>query len=165
MQEILTERVRLRPLRENDLDARYLAVFSDPEVSWSGRARSVDESRASLDAKLAHVREHGFGMMAAIDRETGELLGYAGLQHFEDGPEVEIGYYFGRSPWGRGLATEIARALVEHGFSDLGLERIVAVVRPENQASQRVLAKAGLRCEGTGHHYGADVQVWALARL
>lgn len=164
MDEILTERVRLRPLRSDDLDALHATVFGDPEVSWTRTARSYEEGRDALAAKLAHVREHGFGMMAVEDRTSGEVLGYAGLQHLEDGPDVEVGYYLGRSAWGRGLATEIARRLVEHGFEDLGLERIVAVVRPDNAASQNVLAKAGLRKVGAGHHYDADVELWAVKR-
>jgi RimJ/RimL family protein N-acetyltransferase len=80
----------------------------------------------------------------------------------EGGPEVEIGYYLGRRAWGRGLATELARALVDRAFNELELDRLVAVVRPENEASKRVLAKAGLNPEGVARHYGADVEVWAL---
>ncbi len=75
---------------------------------------------------------------------------------------MELGYYLGRPAWGRGLATELARALVADALDALGLKRIVAVVRPENAASRRVLAKAGLHPVGTGHHYGADVEVWAI---
>jgi [ribosomal protein S5]-alanine N-acetyltransferase len=164
MTEILTERVRLRPLTPDDLDALHATVFGDPEVSWTRTARSYEDGRESLDAKIAAYRERGFGMLAVEDRETGEVLGYAGLQHLEDGPEVEVGYYLGRKAWGRGLATEIARRVVEYGFTELELPRIVAVVRPDNAASQNVLSKAGLRKVGTGHHYDADVEVWAVGR-
>jgi len=80
----------------------------------------------------------------------------------EDGPEVEIGYYLGRRAWGRGLATELAHALVDRAFGDLELRRLVAVVRPENEASKRVLAKAGLHPDGLEHHYGADVELWSM---
>jgi len=135
-----------------------------PPSPGTTRARTLEESRAALEAKLRHVEEHGFGLLAVIDGGSGEFLGYAGLQHLEGGPEVEIAYYLGRAAWGRGLATEIARALVAHAFADLGLDRVVAVVRPENTASQRVLGKAGLRFEREARHYDADVQVWALDR-
>ncbi len=157
-----TPRLRLRPLRPDDLTALHAAVYADPAVTWDGRAHGLDEAREALAGKLRHHEEHGFGALAVEDREDGALLGWAGLQHLEGGPEVELGYYLGRRAWGRGLATELARALVAHGFDELGLERIVAVVRPDNAASRRVLAKAGLHPAGTGHHYGADVELWVI---
>jgi RimJ/RimL family protein N-acetyltransferase len=159
---IETARLRLRPLTAHDLAEVHGVVLGDPAVTWDGRARSVEESREALAAKLHHVEVHGFGMQAVTDREDGAFLGWAGLQHLEGGADVELGYYLGRPAWGRGLATELARALVAHGFDELGLERIVAVVRPDNAASRRVLAKAGLHPAGTGHHYGADVELWVI---
>ena len=158
---IETPRLRLRPLTADDLADLHAVVLGDPAVTWDGRARTLEESRQALEGKLRHVQVHGFGLLAVTDREDGAFLGWAGLQHLEDGPEVELGYYLGRPAWGRGLGTELARALVHHASAELGLGRIVAVVRPGNHASQRVLAKAGLRPERTGHHYGAEVHVWA----
>jgi ribosomal-protein-alanine N-acetyltransferase len=154
----------LRPLRAGDAEALHAAVYADPEVTWDGGVHTLEEARDALAAKLAHYEEHGFGMLAVIDRADGSVLGYAGLQHMEGGPEVEVGYYLARRSWGRGLGTEIARASVEHGFGVLGLERIVAVVRPGNAASKGVLAKAGLRFDHRAHHYGEDVEVWVIDR-
>jgi RimJ/RimL family protein N-acetyltransferase len=159
-----TERLRLRPLRPDDLDDLHAVVLGDSRVTWDHRARTPAESRDVLEGKLRHVEEHGFGLLAVEDRESGEFLGYAGLQHLEDGPEVELAYYLGRAGWGRGLGTELARALVRHAFADLRLPRLVAVVRPENPASQRVLAKAGLRRERRARHYDAEVERWAIDR-
>ncbi len=159
---IQTPRLLLRPLRGDDLAALHATLFSDPAVTWDGRAYDVDETRAALAAKLRHAEEHGFGLLAVEDRAEGAFLGWAGLQHLEGGPEVELAYYLGRRAWGRGLATELARALVAHARDGLGLPRVLAVVRPENEASRRVLAKAGLGPRGTGRHYGADVEVWGL---
>jgi [ribosomal protein S5]-alanine N-acetyltransferase len=159
---IETSRLRLRPLRPDDLQDLHDVVFSDPAVTWDGSTGTLEDTRRALDAKLRHFEEHGFGMMAVVDRGDGALLGYAGLQWLEDGPDVEIGYYLGRRAWGRGLATELAHALVERAFGDLELTRLVAVVRPENEASKRVLAKAGLHPEGLAHHYGADVELWSM---
>jgi ribosomal-protein-alanine N-acetyltransferase len=162
--EIVTDRLRLRPLEAADLPRLREVVFSDPAVTWDGRAKTEAESEAALEHKLRHVREHGFGVLAVTDRATGELLGYAGLQHLEDGPEVEIGYYLGRRAWGRGLATELALRLVDVAFDELRLPRLMAVVRPHNDASKRVLTKAGLRYSKRAHHYGADVELWELTR-
>jgi ribosomal-protein-alanine N-acetyltransferase len=159
--ELITERLRLRPLTLDDLGDLHDRVYSDPDVTWDGTTSTLEETRESLEAKIRHAREHGFGMMAVTDRETGELYGFAGLQHMEGGPDVEIGYYLARRAWGRGLATELAHALMDMAFGELRLPRVVAVVRPENTASQRVLAKAGLRRVGIEHHYGAEVELWA----
>lgn len=143
------------------MDDVHEVVLGDPEVTWDGRARSPEEARTALEAKIRHVHENGFGMMAAIDRANGEFLGYAGLQRFEDDRQIELGYYFGRRAWGRGIATEVARAFMEHAFGALQLEEVVAVVRPDNHASKRVLEKAGLRYERMAHHYDADVEFWS----
>ncbi len=158
---LATARTLLRPLAPADLDDLHEAVGADPAVNWSRREMTRDETWEALRRKLDHVRRHGFGMRAVVE-PAGSFLGYAGLQHLEDGPDIELGYYLRRSAWGRGLAGEIARELVRHGVEDLGLARIVAVVRPDNAASRKVLAKAGFREVRAGHHYGADVQVWEL---
>jgi RimJ/RimL family protein N-acetyltransferase len=159
-----TPRLILRPLREDDAEALHTAVYGDPAVTWDGTAVTLEDTRAAVAAKVAHHAERGFGMLAVIDRADGSVLGFGGLQHLEGGPEVEVGYYLARRAWGRGLGTEIARAAVGWGFRMLGLERIVAVVRPGNAASKGVLAKAGLRFDHRAHHYGEDVEVWAVDR-
>jgi RimJ/RimL family protein N-acetyltransferase len=159
--ELTTERLRLRALTPDDLHDLHDRVFSDPDVTWDGTTGTLEDTRTSLESKIRHVREHGFGMMAVTDRETGELYGFAGLQHMEGAPDVEIGYYLARRAWGRGLATELGHALVDMAFGELKLTRVVAVVRPENRASQNVLAKLGLRRVGIEHHYGAEVELWA----
>ncbi len=159
---IQTPRLLLRPLRAEDLTALHETVYADPEVTWDGLAHGLDETREALAGKLRHAEEHGFGLLAVEDRAEGAFLGWAGLQHLEGGPEVELAYYLGRRAWGRGLATELARALVAHARDGLGLPRVLAVVRPENAASRRVLAKAGLQPRGRGRHYDADVEVWGL---
>ena len=157
-----TERLVLRRLRPDDFDALFEVVWSDPEVTWDHQARTPEEAREALQHRLHHQREHGFGMMPVL--ADGEILGWAGLQHLEDGPEIELGYYLGRLAWGQGYGSELARALVAWGFESLGLDEIVAVVRPENDASKRVLSNAGLAFQREGHHYGFDVERWAVTR-
>jgi ribosomal-protein-alanine N-acetyltransferase len=75
---------------------------------------------------------------------------------------VEVAYLLAQAYWGQGLATEAARAALRYGFETLALDRIVAVVHPENRGSQRVLEKAGLRLEGDAHYYDMDVKYYAL---
>ena len=156
----MTERLRLRPLTLDDVPALYDGLFSDPEVTWDGAVYTLAETASSVESKLRHLEEYGFRMLAVTDQDTGEVIGYAGLQHLEGGPEVELGYYLRRSAWGCGRGTELARALVQTASGELALGRVVAVVRPENAASKRVLLKAGLRSAGYGRHYDEDVEVW-----
>jgi RimJ/RimL family protein N-acetyltransferase len=77
---------------------------------------------------------------------------------------VELGYYFGRAAWGKGYATEAAAAVLAWGFDDVGLDRIVAVARPFNHASKRVLGKLVFRYVGAGHHYDVDTELWEKSR-
>jgi len=162
---IETERLRLRPLRPTDVERHHAAIGSDAAVTWDHRVRTPAESVSVVERRVRHWEEHGFGFWAVEWRDSGEFLGEAGLQHFDGTSEVEVGYYLGRRAWGRGVATEAARHAVAHGFGALGLARIVAVVRPENDASKRVLAKLGLRFRGLEDHYGVPgVELWDIAR-
>ena len=99
-------------------------------------------------------------MLAVIEKATGEFLGWGGLQYMESGPEVELGYYLARKAWGKGYATELSRPFTKLAFTQLELDRVVAVVRPGNDASKNVLAKAGFAFVAHGHHYDEDVERW-----
>ena len=164
MRHLETDRLRLRPLTLDDVPALTEGLFSDPKVTWDGRVYGEADARALVEAKGRHLELHGFGMLGVEDKATGELIGYAGLQHLEGGDEIELGYYLRRSAWGRGFGTELARASIEAAFRDLGCDALVAVVRPQNAASKHVLGKAGFQFDGLGHHYGEDVEVWRLRR-
>jgi len=116
----------------------------------------LSESVSELDGHLRHQAEHGFGVWAAEERSTGRLVGEVGLQHLDGGPDVEIGWVVARDAWGRGYATEAAGAWLEAGFSDLGLERIVAVVLPANVRSRAIATRLGMTEAGTREAYGAE---------
>jgi RimJ/RimL family protein N-acetyltransferase len=99
-------------------------------------------------------------MLAVIEKATGEFLGWGALQYMESGPEVELGYYLARKAWGKGYATELSRPFTKLAFTQLELDRVVAVVRPGNDASKNVLAKAGFAFVAHEHHYDEDVELW-----
>jgi RimJ/RimL family protein N-acetyltransferase len=151
---LVTDRLTLRPLRAEDAPALH-AVYADPRVAhWIG-----PHTLADVEDEIAeHVKTYtslGYGFLAVEDRATGTLIGDCGLQPFEHhGPEPELGYDLAPPAWGRGLATEAARAVMAHAFGPLGLDRVVAVVKPDHVASQRVLEKAGLARAGERRAYG-----------
>ena len=160
-----TDRLRLRPPTIGDLPIRHARLGSDPEVAWDGEPGTLAESEQTLRRRIEHFDRHGWGLWVVEWKDAGGFLGEAGLQHLRDSDEVEIGYYLARAAWGKGVATEAGRASLEYGFGALGLDHVVAVVRPENAGSKRVLEKLGLRFDHVGDHYGvAGVEVWRAGR-
>lgn len=161
---ILTARLRLRPLRRDDLDA-LAEVYRHPLVSrWIG-----SHTREDVEREIAHQLEHqaalGWSFWAVEDRGTGRMIGDCGLQPLEHlGPDVELGYDLHPDVWGHGLATEAARATMQQAFGPLDVERVVAVVKPDHLASQRVLEKAGLHRAGRRLAYGESMLLYEARR-
>ncbi|MEQ8272531.1 MAG: GNAT family N-acetyltransferase [Deltaproteobacteria bacterium] len=144
-----TERLILRAATVDDAPALYV-MNSDPEVMrYTGEPMpaSVDVMRKMI-ADYPDFERHGYGRWVCEEKATGEVIGFAGLKYLEDFGEVDVGYRLRRTWWGRGLATEAARACLDFGFEAIGLEEIVAFVEPENAASVRVAEKLGMQLAG-----------------
>jgi len=154
-----TDRLHIRAFRESDAEALW-AVYEDPEVTrfLSWERPPLEEYRPLFLARREAWAEYpaGQGVWALLEKESGRMAGMVMLKPLDEGPEVEVGYHLARWAWGRGFATEGARAVLRHGFSDAGLDRIVAVVHPENRASLRVIERLGLNPAGDRHVYGVD---------
>ncbi|GAA5534407.1 hypothetical protein Dalu01_02818 [Deinococcus aluminii] len=145
-----TERLLLRRFTEADED-RLWDLDRDPAVMRflnGGRPTPREMVREEV---LPHIlaeygRWEAYGRWAAEERATGEFLGWFALRPVsgEDFTCLELGYRLRRSAWGRGYATEGARALVRRAFADLGAQRVVAFTMTVNAASRRVMEKAGL---------------------
>lgn len=163
---IETERLVIRESVRDDAEP-LLAIHLDPEVNrWLGGApQTLADELKRVDARRNLQREHGFSLWTVDEKETGEVVGAAGLFPVElKGPDVEVAYHFKRDRWGRGYATEAASACIAYGFEVAGLDRIVGLVVPENLASARVLQKCGLTLEGTARHYGMDHNRYVIER-
>ena len=147
---LLTERLVLRRLTADDVDDLF-ALDNDPAVmrflnGGTPTPREVIE-RDFLSLILGYYeRFAGYGFWAAIEKTTGAFLGWFSVRpRDERQPDVaELGYRLNRAAWGRGYATEGARALIDHGFTVLGLERIYATTYQDNLASRRVMEKVGM---------------------
>jgi RimJ/RimL family protein N-acetyltransferase len=166
MQEIETERLILRRFTFDDLDALF-QVNSDPDVMkyiGDGKPQSKQQTRTRLETILSHWDKHGFGLCAVVHKPDAAVIGFCGLLFLDGTTEVEVGYRLGKAFWGMGLATEAVKVSLEYGFGKLGLDRIVAVVHPDNTASQKVLAKSGLRYEKDARYYNTGVKYFALGR-
>ncbi|GAA0810646.1 GNAT family N-acetyltransferase [Spirilliplanes yamanashiensis] len=162
--EVGTERLVLRGFRAEDLAAHRAEVDDDAAVTWAHRRLPLADSLRRWADRLDGWERDGFGMWIAELRATGKIIGHAGLQRLDGSDDVELGYYLGRSSWGQGYATEAAHAILRYGFEQCGLQRVVAVVRPENAASRRVLEKAGFRHERDGVFYEQQASLLARER-
>lgn len=164
--QLLTDRLRLRPYRPDDVAAMF-AVFGDPDVmrhSTFGPDPTIDATRERIQKLIDHQNRFGYSLWVVEDRATGAILGDCGLKQLDEGPEIEVGYRFAKAHWGRGYATEAAAAALRHGFVTLGLPRIVAVADLPNTASHHVLEKIGLTPQGPAHYYGRTMSYFAADR-
>ncbi len=144
-----TERLLLRALAPADLDG-LCAIFSDPRaMRHYPSTRTREQTRGWLDWNLEMYGALGYGMWAAVLRETGRFVGTVGLvaQEVEGASETELGYLLVREFWGRGLATEAALACRDFGFHVLGKARLVSLIDPANAPSRRVADRVGMRFE------------------
>lgn len=155
-----TERLVLRPMVPADLDG-LCGIFGDPIVMAAFDSAPLDRGqvRGWLERNLEHQREHGYGLFAVCSKESGLLIGDCGLELMEigDGTVAELGYDFRSDHWNQGYATEAACAVRDFAFSELGLARLISLIRPGNRASERVAEKTGLglveRLERFGRPY------------
>jgi ribosomal-protein-alanine N-acetyltransferase len=155
--EIETSRIRLRQFCADDLDA-YAAIMGSYEVGKEfpkGTGHTREESKKSLDSIMNHWNKHGFGIWAMTDKQTNTLLGRCGLNLITETSEVEVDFVVAPKNWGRGFATEAAKAALEYGFTVLGLKRIIALAKPDNIASRRVIEKIGM-------HFVKNAQYWGI---
>ncbi|MGH9090213.1 MAG: GNAT family N-acetyltransferase [Acidimicrobiales bacterium] len=147
---VTTERLHLRPVAAGDAPA-LRPVFAKPEV-WQypfGRGFRPEETAAFVEHEAAAWAADGFGVWVVVVRETGEVIGYAGLSVPTFLPEVlpavEVGWRLDPGHWGHGYATEAARAALDEAFSTLGLASVCCIPQAENLASVRVAERLGLR--------------------
>lgn len=161
---LATARLVLREFEPDDA-AAMVELNSDPEVlRYTGDRpfESVESARRFLEA-YPDYRVNGFGRWAVLLRATGEFAGWCGLK-LVDG-EVDLGYRLHRRFWGRGIATEAARASVAHGFLELGASELVARAWAENRASIHVIEKCGFRFWKHARHFDREgVPHFRLAR-
>ncbi len=148
----LTDRLDLRRCCEGDLDELSI-VFSHPEV-WKfpfGRPFTVTETETFLITQIREWENLGFGLWIARERASGRVIGYVGLTVPTFLPEilpaVEVGWRFEPAAWGKGLASEGARAALESAFTTLGLDEVCSITEAENARSGAVCERIGMRLE------------------
>jgi RimJ/RimL family protein N-acetyltransferase len=165
--------LRTRRLLLVELDLSHLpalaAMLADPVVMrYFPRVMSMVETEQWLRRTVDRYRQHGTGLLAVLSNQDDPpvFLGDCGVQvrPFEGRLHLELGYHFARRSWGKGYATEAARACVTLAFSHSEAAEVVALIRPENGPSQGVARRLGMHRDGCLLHAGLVHDVWRVSR-
>lgn len=165
METLETERLVLRQFREDDLDS-YAAMVGDPAVMrylGSGPMNRAEAWR-NMAMILGHWRLRGFGMWAVEEKGGGAMIGRVGCWRPEGWPGLEVSWALRSEWWGRGFATEAARASLDAAFGPIGERHAISMIHGENQASIRVARRLGMRLEGRTELFGIPVAVFGVRR-
>lgn len=161
-----TPRLVARRITLEDVPA-MLAVYGDREaMRYVGDGEPLDEAgcRGWVEVTDRNFERRGYGMVAFVERATGQAVGFGGVVHPGDQPEVEVKYAFRRDRWGEGFATEAVVELMRHAERVWDVRRVIATVDPANRASQGVLAKVGfVHAEDRRNEDGTVTGVWEWA--
>ena len=146
---LTTERLLLRRWRDEDR-LPFQRINADPRVmEFMPRLLTAERSDAMIVRIEEHFERHGFGLFAVEERTNAQFIGYVGLMipSFQAPfmPAVEIGWRLAAEYWGRGLATEAARAVLHYGLDNLALDSVVSFAVPQNLRSLRVMEKIGMK--------------------
>lgn len=163
---IETERLQMRKFTGDDLEW-LIEMRSDPDVNRYLGGPNMQNPNA-VTKRMQFYREcyekFGFGQCAILWKRTGERIGSAGLQPLENTGEIEVGYSLEKRFWRMGIGHECARAWLEYGFKEAGLQRIVAVADPANTGSWRIMEKCGMSYEKTEEFYGMPCKFYSISK-
>jgi RimJ/RimL family protein N-acetyltransferase len=158
-----TRRLLLRPISPEDLDD-FVDLHAEPEVTRFIRPFDRAEAEERLRRDEGEWSERSHGLLAIVEKEGGRFLGRAGLKHWPQFDETELGWVLRRDAWGHGYATEAAQACVEWGFSDFDVPYLTAMINARNLRSIRVAERLGLTPVRKDTLLDDPVVVYALRR-
>jgi ribosomal-protein-alanine N-acetyltransferase len=165
-QEIETLRLRLRHFTPDDADDLY-HIYSYPELfkyMSNEKKLSWEQTVGVINSLTENWQQHQVGVWAVVYKKDRKLIGHCGFKFLENTQEIQIGYLLLPSYWGMGLGTEAASAALKYGFEVAKLERVVAVAKPENIASRRVMEKVGMKYEKDAYYYNNNVVYYSISR-
>ncbi len=160
-----TERLLHRKFTTDDLD-KLIEIRSDEEVKkyiGGNKMQNPESLKTRLDFYIS-CYEKNIGLHAMIWKETGEMIGWSGLQPLEESGEIEVSYGMIKEFWRKGIGFETALAWLKYGFKTLELERIVAVADKDNIGSWKIMEKLGMKYEKTTIHYEMECVVYAISK-
>jgi RimJ/RimL family protein N-acetyltransferase len=161
---IVTERLVLRELTKDDLDFVAL-MLGDPDVMrYYPKQLTREESLGWINKQITRYTQDGHGLWLVGLRDTLEPIGQVGLirQHVDDGHEPEMGWLLHRPFWGKGYATEAALGVRNYASCTLGIDHVISLIRPVNEASRRVAQRIGMKIERRTMFHGYEHDVWRI---
>ncbi len=161
-----TERLIHRPFEISDTP-RLIEIRTTPNVNRFVGGAIVNTPEWLTNRVKSYIEfynTHGYGMYALIWKETGEIIGWSGLQEFGESGDIEVGYGMIEKYWGRGIAFETASFWFDFAFDEAKLDKLVGVAEKSNIASNRVLKKIGLKLNGERSYFGMDCNYYSLKR-
>ncbi len=146
--------------------AAIFAMRSDAEtMRFIREPQSGEEATWKwLELVSSEWQTETIAFCAVVEQSLNITIGWCGLWRLTESAEIEIGYAFAKDFWKWGYASEAAAAFMKYGFDHLGLDEIVAVANPENQASQSVMKKLGMSYDYTGEFYGHELVHYSILR-
>jgi RimJ/RimL family protein N-acetyltransferase len=166
MVELETDRLILRMHRDSDIDA-YAEMCGDSEVMrYIGDGQPLARPMAwrRMAMMVGHWTLRGYGLWAAAEKSSGELIGQVGFWNPDGWPGFEIGWFLRRSFWGKGYATEGARTALQFAFEEMKQPRVISLIHPENAASIRVAQRLGERLVGPIEVMGKSALKYCITR-
>jgi ribosomal-protein-alanine N-acetyltransferase len=160
-----TKRLLHRQFTPADLE-RLIEMRVEPEVMKYLGGEEM-QNPAALEKRLEfYISGYAqrIGMHGVIWKESGEMIGWSGLQLLEDTEEIEVGYGMIKEFWGKGIGYETARFWLRYGFEQIGLERIVAVADKENIGSWKIMEKLGMKYEKDVGRYGMNCVFYGISK-
>ena len=168
--ELMTDRLRLREFRDDDLDVLAAMVGDAEQMTFYPRPKTRDEAAAWIRRNLELYARHGFGTWLIEALPGSRFAGYCGIRPLElEGVcEIEVGWHVHKDLWNQGVATEVAALVCTAAATRFDLTRLIALVHPDHIASRRVAENVGMRLERTTvleAEYPAIVYATALRPL
>ena len=161
-----TERLILEPWRSSDWQA-FRPIATDVEVMryiTGGIPWTDEQIQNFVNHQVILYSERGFCRWKLVEASTGDLIGFCGPGIWRDAPDPEIGWWLARHHWGRGLATEAARAALHDALERVRLERIISIAMPDNTASIGIMKKLGLQFDAEFESDGIRLVRYAIGK-
>lgn len=166
LKKIVTERMQLSPVSEEEVDELH-QLWMQPEVRkylWDDKIIPLEETRQIVSQSITAFLNNKYGLWVSRLIASEDIIGFCGYWPFFELPQVELIYGLSPKYWGRGLATEMARALLEYGFRECGLENIQASADVPNRASIAVMERLGMTFKEQTKINGKDLVFYQKQR-